>query len=90
MARDEIPVEMSQKILENVKKKTRKSWESIASFVGVVNSTISRIRNGEIGLSFQQLLDLVERMGPDVLSTLEDASPEVKELYEAYRRVILE
>lgn len=54
--KDEIDLEISKRILEHIKKKTRWDWERIADTVGVAQGTLRRIRRGEIGLSFQMVI----------------------------------
>jgi len=88
--KDEVDLKVSQGVLKYLRNKTRWDWARIANLIGVSERTLRRIKKGEVGLSLQQLLTLKERMGPEVLSIPEDASPEVKELYKAYRFMILE
>jgi len=86
---DEVDIRVSQGIVRYLKKKTRWDWDRIADLIGVSEWTLRRIKKGEVGLSLQQLLDLKERMGSEVLSIPKDVSPKVKEIYEAYRFIIL-
>jgi len=88
MAEDRIPVLMSQKIIEFIERNKQMNSQSIALFLKCADTSIYRIRRGEVGFSLKQLLTLVRILGIDVLSIPEDASPELREEYEAYKFIM--